>query len=134
MGYQGYLIRVGDYTIPYKYMKAESYKTVSSVQDVDPYRDGDGVLHRNAVEHRINKVEFETPAMLTDRDVNDLMSAIRGSYVAESERKVLANIYVPEIGEYIEQEMYMADIDFSIYSAYSGELKYNSFRVAFVSY
>ena len=134
MGYQGYLIKVGDYTIPYKYMKAESYKTVSSVQDVDPYRDGNGVLHRNAVEHRVNKAEFETPAMLTDDEVSELISAIKMNYIDENERKVLATMYSCELGEYIEQEMYMADIEFNIYGCYGGKLRYNPFRIAFISY
>ena len=39
------------------------------MQDVDDYTDANGYLHRNAVELKALKVEFETRAMLTNQNL-----------------------------------------------------------------
>ena len=81
MAYNGFLIKVGDYIIPFKYMKADSYTAYRSIQDLDSYRDANGQLHRTALSHVPNKVEFETPPMLTDKSFADLMSSIQKNYI-----------------------------------------------------
>lgn len=135
MAYEGWLIKVGDYTIPEdKYMKADGYSVTRNVQDLDSYRDAFGVLHRTALEHAPLKVEFETPAMLTDRDFQSLMSRIRKNYTVESERKVRATVYVPELGRYVTQDMYMPDITTSVLWICRGVIHYNPIRIAFIGY
>lgn len=53
MAYAGYLIRVGNYTIPKKYMRAEKYDVVLHGQDLDSYRDANGQLQRTALQHTV---------------------------------------------------------------------------------
>lgn len=136
MGYNGYLVKVGDYIIPYKYIKFDSYSVFMSITDLDSYRDGYGKLHRNALEHRPNKAEFETPAMLTNDDFYDLMSHIQSNYTVPSERKASVTLFIPEINDYITQDMYMPDIKPSIYRHNKAldKLQYNSIRLAFIGY
>jgi len=136
MAFQGYLIKVGTYIIPFKYIKFDSYSVFMSITDLDSYRDAYGVLHRNALEHRPNKVEFETPAMLTNEEFATLMSNIRSQYTVASERKASVTVYIPELDNYITQDMYMPDIKPSIYRYNSklGSLQYNSIRLAFIGY
>lgn len=135
MSYQGYLIKVGNYTIPTdKFIQAESYKVALNVQDLDPYRDANGVLHRGALEHRVPKVEFETPAMLTDLEMAEFMGKIRENYIISAERKVSAKVYVPELDDYVTQDMYMTDPEFPIYGNYGGVLRYSPVRIAFIGY
>lgn len=135
MAYSGFLIKVGDYTIPAnKYIAASSYTVTRNVQDLESHRDADGKLHRDVLEHCVHKVEFETPALLTDTDVADLFSAICKNYVKKEERKVLATIYVPEFDTYESQYMYMPDPSFTIYSNANGVIKYNPIRIAFIGY
>ena len=81
MAYSGFLIRIGDYIIPTKYIKAESYSAYVNMQDVDDYTDANGYEHRNAVELKAEKIEFETPAMLTNTTFTDLISNIQANYV-----------------------------------------------------
>lgn len=136
MAFQGYLVKVGDYTIPYKYIKFNSYKVFMSITDLDSYRDGYGILQRNALEHRPNKCEFETPAMLTNDEFATLMGNIQANYTKASERKASVTLYIPEIDDYVTQDMYMPDIQPSIYR-YNKELnklQYNSIRLAFIGY
>lgn len=135
MSYAGYLVKVGDYEIPAdKYIKVQSYKTTLSVQDLDSYRDANGVLHREALEHRVNKVEFETPAMLTNTQMAELFSNIKNNYTVPVERKFIGTFYVPEFDDYVSQEMYMSDPAFTIYAIMDGVIKYNPVRVAFIAY
>ena len=135
MSYAGYLVKVGDYEIPAdKYIKVQSYKTTLSVQDLDSYRDANGVLHRTALEHRVNKVEFETPAMLTNTQMAELFSNIKNNYTVPVERKFIGTFYVSEFDDYVSQEMYMSDPTFTIYAIMDGVIKYNPVRVAFIAY
>ena len=135
MAYQGYLIKVGDYIISGKdFIRADSYNATLIVQDLDSYRDMEGVLHRTALTHRVNKIEFETRAMLTDTQMEELLSNIRNNYINASERKVSATVYVPELNEYMTQDMYLADLQFSMYGVFNGVIRYNPVRFAFIAY
>lgn len=134
MAYQGYLIKVGNYQIPHKFIKADTYSPYRNVQDLDSYRDANGILHRNALAHVPNKVEFETPSMLTNIQFEELMSNIRANYTNAIERKASVTMYVPETNSYETQEMYMPDITPKIYGIFNGVIKYNPIRLAFIGY
>lgn len=134
MAYQGYLIKVGDYTIPYKYIKFNTFQSFMSVTDLDSYRDANGVLHRNALSHRPCKCEFETPAMMTTDEFAILMSNIRSQYTIPAERKATCTVFIAEIDDYVTQDMYMPDPQPTFYSANTGKLQMNSCRLAFIGY
>lgn len=134
MAYEGYLIKVGNYKIPHKYIKAESYSAYRSIQDLDSYRDANGVLHRTALTHVLNKVEFETIPLMTEAEFIELMSNIQSNYINQNERKVNATVYIPETGTYVTQEMYMPDIQPQIYGIFNNVIKYQPIRLAFIGY
>lgn len=135
MAYKGYLIKVGDYIISGKdYIRADSFSTTLIVQDLDSYRDMEGVLHRTALNHRVNKIEFETRAMLTQKQMEEFLLNIRSNYINENERRVSATVYVPEIDDYMTQDMYLADLQFSIYGVFNNIIYYNPVRFAFIAY
>lgn len=50
MAYSGFLIKVGDYTVPFRYIEASKYKTGVKGQDLDSYRDANGILAPRGVE------------------------------------------------------------------------------------
>ncbi len=132
MAYSGFLIKIGDYIIPAKYIKAESYSAYVNMQDVDDYTDANGYEHRNAVELKAEKIEFETPAMLTNTTFTDLISNIQANYVNANERGVYITAYIPEYDDYITQYGYLADFEPTIYGVFKGTIKYNSIRLAFI--
>lgn len=135
MSYSQYLIKVGNYTIPAnKFIKANSYSATYSTSDLDSYRDANGVLHRTALSHKLLKVEFETPAMLTDVEMETFMSNLRSNYTDATEKKCSVTAYVPELGDYVTADCYVPDIQFSIYGTYNDRIHYNSVRVAFIQY
>lgn len=135
MAYNGFLFKVGNYIIPAdKYIKIQTYKTTLNVQDLDSFRDADGVLHRTALNHRVNKVEFETPSMLTNVEMTELFDKIAGNYIRSAERKCICTIYVPELNDYMSQQMYMSDPTFNIYRILNNIVVYNSVRIVFTAY
>ena len=136
MAYSEFLIKVGDYIIPAnKYIKSDSYSVYRNIQDLDSYRDANGFLHRNVLSHVANKVEFETPAMLTNIEFASLMKNIQRNYISSlEERKALVTLYIPEIDDYVTQEMYMSDVKPTIYGTYGGIVRYNAVRIAFIGY
>lgn len=138
MAYAGYLVKVGGsqsgYAIPLSFIKAESYKVTKLIQDLDSYRDTDGVLHRNALSHFAIKCEFECVPMLTNAEINSVVSSIQAKYSSLPERKAVVSVYVPESDSYVEQDMYMPDIEYDMYYADSTMIQYSSVRFAFIGY
>ena len=134
MAYAGYLIKVGNYTIPLSMIRADSYSAFMSITDLDSFVDANGVLHRNALEHTANKIEFETKAMLSNTEFASLMSNIRSQFTKPGERKASVTCYIPELDAYQTQDMYMPDIKPSMYLASATEIKYNPVRLAFIGY
>lgn len=131
MAFQGYYIKVGNYTIPLTFMKLESYKSAPNQrQDLDSYRDANGYLHRNVLSHTATKLEFETPYLIV-RDMRSLIQNIRANYTDELARTVELTYYDEETDSYKTGTFYMP-----------GTVEYNWFnkeiyapsRIAFIEY
>lgn len=134
MAYSGFLIKVGNYTVPFRYIEASKYKTGIKGQDLDSYRDANGILHREALSNVSIKTEWETPTDLVESDVRDLMDNIRAQYTNRVEKKALVTAYMPEIGDYVTMDCYAPDIEYTLDYADGHTIKYTSFRLAFIGY
>ena len=80
MAYSGFLIKVDDYIIPFRYIEAKKYKCGIKGQDLDSYRDANGILHREALVNVAIKVEWETPGDIEESTLRPLMDGIRSKY------------------------------------------------------
>ena len=50
--YQGYLVKIGNIKLEYKYIQYGSYTvTPNQRQDLDSFRDNNGYLHRTVLSH-----------------------------------------------------------------------------------
>lgn len=141
--YAGWLVKIGigegAYTIPSKrFIAADSYKAYANMQDLDPWTDADGYLHRNAVRLKALKVEFETPAMLTDEDFAELMWNIDRNMINSDANECYIEAFIPRYNRYERQKGYLVDIEPQIYGNYErdrsgrGILRYDPIRIAFV--
>lgn len=101
MAYSGFLIRAGEYQIPIEYISCQRYKVTRSIQDLNSYRDSNGELHREALEHTLEKVEFETVPRLYGDEMEKLIKGISDNYIIPGERKVLATVFIPELNDYV---------------------------------
>lgn len=132
MAYNGYLLKIGNYKVPEKLIKADTYKAYINMQDLDPWTDADGYLHRNALELKAEKVEFETVPQLTNKSFAAFMGNIRKNFTNATAREAYIEAYIPELDEYVKQKGYMADIQPQMYSANSKIIKYDAIRFSFV--
>ena len=134
MAYSGFLIRAGEYQIPIEYISCQTYKVTRSIQDLNSYRDSNGELHREALEHTLEKVEFETVPRLYGDKMEKLIKGISDNYIIPGERKVLATVFIPELNDYVTREMYVPDIQFTIDDATSTDIWYGSSKISFIAY
>ena len=134
MAYSGYLVKIGTYTVPFKYIKADTYQAVWSVNDLDSYRDANGELHRTALARRTLKVEWETPD-ISNSDFETLMSSIRAQYLSATEKSANVTAYMPEKDAYVTEKCYLtSDVNFTIRYADNTKLRYDPVRFAFIGY
>lgn len=140
MAYEGYLIRLlsatgaTHYDIRPQDIKINTYQVTWEGQDYSSYRDDTGYLHRVALKSRPPKVEFYTRNGMTGAELNTFMSGVRNLIRNKEERKYYAKIFIPEINDYITDEVYMPEPTFSIHRIEGSTLYYNSFRMAFIGY
>lgn len=133
MAYSGFLLKVGNYTIPTnKFIRAESYSAYVNMQDLDPWTDANGYVHREAVDLKALKVEFETPAMLTDRELTELLQNIQANYTIPKARQCIVTAYIPEYDDYVTQTAYLSDFTPQMYGTYGGVIHYNPIRLSFI--
>lgn len=134
MAYQGYLIKAGEYTIPHWFISAETYKVTRCGQDLNSGRAESGRLHRQALDNFVPKVEFETVPLINDKDMESVLSNIRANYIDAVEQNFMARIWVPMINDYMEQEVYIPDIEFPIYFADENMVQYEKVKFEFIGY
>lgn len=134
MAYNGYLIKVGDYTIPLSMMRAETYKVSKKILDIDSYRDANGELHREALDHFSAVVTFNIPPLKTNKEISAFLSNIQNNYTIPKERKASVEFYMPETDSYVTLDMYMPDIEFTMYIATQTVIKYNETPIEFIGY
>ncbi len=102
-----WLLKVGDYPIPLKYMMIDTYDaSPDQRQDLDAYRDADGYMHRNTLPHTATKVEFQTPPLYT-YEFRELIDNIRANFTNLLERKVSLTYYDDETDTYKTGDFYM---------------------------
>lgn len=159
MAYNGFLLKVAKsnindgFIIPDKFIQVSSYQVTLATQDVDSYRDANGILHRDSVlSHKVAKIEFNTPYM-NSRDFNAIMEKIRAEYTdstnsnhyRDSVMKSFGavSVYVPELDGYKtfakntdgSKAMYMPDITVQIHKRNAdGSFIYEPCRIAFIGY
>ena len=136
--FEGYLIKLGEYTFPMRYIAEETYSAKPKQrQELDAYRDNLGVLHREVVENRPSLIKFRTVSGMTNYDVKMLFEMIHANYINEDERKLKVTYYIPEKDDYSDPEdMYIPNLEFPIdvIDKEKKEVVYNSIEFSFIGY
>lgn len=137
MAYQGYLIKVGTYIIPMECIALEGYKITPNLrQDLDPFRDNNGVLTRNVVTNMPSKIEIKTPHLYA-RAMNALMAGIRSQFTNPAEKKASVTFYCPDTDSYKTEDMYCPDFEYEIYRVEPTDYNrtiYKPFTLKFIGY
>lgn len=116
-------------------IKADSYKiTPNARQDLDSYRDTEGLLHRNALAHTATIVEFDTIPMW-DTNFNAMMSAVKNSYINVSERDANCSYFDVENQTTKTGHFYLdSNFQASIKQQWGTKILYDSCHFKFVEY
>lgn len=125
-----YYIKVGDYPIPLEFMAYKTYKLSRNVQDLDSYRDADGLLHRNVLSHIVYNMEFETP-ILTAKQFRTLISNIRANLLDATENDAMVTFYDMWSDSYKTGHFYLpGTLEFTPFN----KKIYEPMRIAFIEY
>lgn len=116
-------------------IKAETYKiTPNARQDLDSYRDTNGLLHRNALAHTATIVEFDTVPMW-DTKFSAMMSAITSSYTNVNERDGTATYFDEETQTSKTGHFYLdSNFQVSVLQQWGSKTLYDSCHFKFVEY
>lgn len=118
-----------------KKIRAESFKiTPNARQDLDSYRDADGILRRTALNHTATIIEFDVKVM-KESEMRPLMQSLVNSYINYNERDAQCTYFDPETGTIKSGHFYLdSNLSFSYYSTAFGEIMYNETHFKFVEY
>jgi len=135
MAYEGYLIKIGYNDKFYNnYIVFDTYKVSKKIIDLDSYRDANGVLHRQALEHVSYTVEFELRPLMEDVHA-EIMEAIESTFTIPEERKLSVTFWLPEEHTYVTADCYMPDPEITVKAEYNGtNLRYDKTTIKFIGY
>lgn len=133
MAFNDYLIQVGSYQIPNKFIKYDSWSSIYETQDYDSYRDENGLLHRNALADRKMKVEFNTPYIYKS-DFDTLMAGIRGQFISSKEQSANVTAYIDELADYVTQKCYLVNVNPKVAQNSPNGIIYQPTRICFIAY
>ena len=138
MAYAGYLIKVGAWTFPLKYLRYDTYKITPNQRiDLDSTVTTAGYLWRQVLPHTRTKVEFDMPLM-TMADQVYIMSNLRAAWAANGtslQRECVVSYYDMETDSYKSMTCYMPDIDWKIRNVDNEppyQINYDETRLAFI--
>ena len=114
MAFNGSLIKLSGDNFPLQYVFKESYKvTPNRRQDLDPYRDANGLLHRNTLSHTATTITFQTKPMWND-EFDTMMSFIRTRYTNSLEKNLHITYFSPDINDYKTGYFYVPDVEYNL--------------------
>lgn len=125
----------GNYAVPHSFIDAGTVKIASNRrQDLDSYRDGDGILHRNALSHTATTFTFST-GYLYENEMQSLMEGLRNNYINYNERDANCRYFDPENNCFKEGHMYLdSNTEWEIHCIVSGKKVYAPIKLTFVEY
>lgn len=135
MAFSGYLIKIGSNPDKFfeHYIIAQSYKVSKKIIDLNSYRDGNGELRRNALDHVSYTINFDVKAMDNER-MQTFLEAIRSNFSVQKERKVSVTFYLPESDGYETADFYMPDPEFTITKIENNQVYFANTTIKFIGY
>lgn len=134
MGQLNYIVKLGSYNIT-PMIKIDTYDIIPNArQDLDSYRDANGVLKRNTLSHTASQINFTIRAR-TIAEHEAMMKAIKSNYSNYNERKLSVSYYDPEDCTYKTGDFYIdSNLKFHMYSNAKGVPAFGESEMALVEY
>ena len=127
MAYQGYLVKVGIHIVD-KYMAHGSYSSTPNMEmDLASYRDANGDLKRNILNHKKTTFEFTTPYLrLADKQALQAM--------LPSRTKLTVTYWNDETNTYTTGDFYIPNVKYEVYSQSNTDILYKPINFQFIQY
>lgn len=134
MSFNGYLIKIGSNDTFFEhYMVAQSYQVTKKMLDYGSFRDGDGILKRNCLDHVSYIIQFDIKPC-DNLKLAQFMGAIKSHFSIAKERKVEVTFYNAEDDNYITQDFYVPDPDFKIDHIEGNTVFFRQTTIKFIGY
>lgn len=126
--YKGYDIRTPKGVLPSKFIAHSTYsQTPDQLMDLDPKRNGKGILVRNVLENSATTIEFTTVPMSMK------MKAEFQSYFPSRER-ITIEYWNEERNKYCTTDFYIPEIKWTRYGKINGEWWYLGTPITITGY
>lgn len=130
MAFAGYLLKINGTVFPNNLISQGGYKvTPNQRQDLDPYRDVVGLLHRNVLPHTPTKIELSTKFLhLEDKTLINQLLAGRD--------RMRIEYWNDETNRYETGTFYSPDTTYTYYKVDEElrDIMYEPIRIAFIEY
>ena len=135
MAYNGYIMKFGNDEFDMGWIFRDTFAiTPNRRQDRDSYRNANGKMVRNVLDHTATTITFQSKPM-TRHDFALMMEFIRDHFSNAQERKLSITYYSPDINAYKTGNFYIPDFEVTtIMQKKSGELLYNTCTLEFIEY
>lgn len=128
-----YLVKVGSYEVPLKFIQYNSYVAEWATNDLDSFRNAEGELVRNALARKTMKVEWNIPPMY-DSEVEEFLSNLR-SQLSSKENSAMVEAFIPYEGTYKTDKCYLtSNVNIQIRAIYNNRVEYEPIRIALIGY
>lgn len=119
----------------HSYIIAQSYKPSKKVFDLGSFRDADGVLKRNVLDHISWTISFNVRPV-NNTQMQEFLGLIRKYFTNAKERKLNITFYNPENDNYVTAAVYMPDPEFNIDTIdwEDKQIKYRETTIKFIGY
>lgn len=115
--FDGTLLKIksggGYVNFPNRYIQIDSWNYTQNSQDLDSYRDANGLLHRKTLDDKV-KVEWQSPFM-SGTDFRGMLAVFTTNYIDKAERKLQVKYYDIWTDSYIDGVVYMPDATIQFY-------------------
>lgn len=135
MEFNGLLFQFGEYIFPNQYILLDTYDIAPNQrQELGGYTDGNGVLHRNALEHTKTQIQFSVRKR-PQAVHQEIMSNMRANYINHKERDSNCVYYDTETGVYKTGHFYLdPNMQFHLERIKDGLLYYGETQFLFIEY
>lgn len=135
--FEGWLLKFGDKEFPMEYLALDNCdSTPDQRTELDSYRDGDNLLHRETSPNHKTKLEYNTVDKLTLEEKIIIQETLKAGLLDDVQRKYQVTYWNDETNEYESGEFYVPDIVFR-QKKVDREKKtiiYGSIRIAMIEY
>jgi len=136
MSFNGSLLRMGADNFPLSYVFKESYKVTPQARlDLDPFRNTEGWLMRNVLNHTATKITFQVKPMWNAEHAQ-MWAFIRSHYTIPHERKLILTYYCPDMDDYASGNFYIPDFtpQMDLVDTVHNKVLFLSYELSFIEY